>query len=524
MKFGERAIFGIKASKDRWDRYQAQAAARRKDRDMKKMSKHFKKDILRGSIQQQQTHVISEQLAPHKSAKRRFQKLHLMDALYSETELWYRVVTEQGKLPYGVSVDDLLKPEFANGLTVSCLRPVRVEYNSKDPSKGLWIVVEYEESNRGVPLQLAFNKAFEMIPVSRPPLTFALGAVQGGAIRLLDLGTFPHLIIGGSTGYGKSNMLNQIIVTIVRRNRPSEVQLYLFDMKNGNELKPYRNLPHVAKFVKKKEDVIPALDELRKLVDERWVLFDSKNKKDIRGWNATQPEKLPIIAVIFDELATIMLDKDYRSEVETKLSDLAAVCRSTGVHIVFATQRPSTDVVTGLLKVNFDGRIGFAVPTIYDSRTILDEGGAENLRGYLGRALYIERGGSIEAQTPLLTEEVRDDHLRIVQKEHHITEDGQPEVDIIDVLSYALENLDGKLPYRVLLDEFRPMGMTEPKLFAMLNEASQRGIMLDGKPYKVVKGKGRNATRLVPVRQSALTTLIKGRRNADELDTEKMTA
>jgi hypothetical protein len=524
MKFGERAFLGIQATRQRLLKKERDAAARQLDKDMRKLGKQWKKDLIRGCTQQEEYHVVREDLQPNKSAKRRFQQIKLMDPLYSETEMWFRVITEGGKLPFGVSIATLLKPEFAINLGASVQRTVRVEYDLKDPSKGLWFVVEIDGSMRGVPLELTFNKAFDLIPESRSPLTVVLGAIQGGHIELIDLEDGPHWILAGSTGYGKSNMLNQIIVTILRRNKPEDVQMYLFDLKSGVELKPYKDLPHVVKFVKRKEDVLGALQEIRALVDERLALFEAKNKKKLRDWNATQKEKLPIVLVLFDELATILLDKDYKTDVETALSDLGAISRATGVNIVFCTQRPSTDVVTGLLKVNFDGRIAFAVPTVYDSRTVLDEGGAENLRGYQGRAMMIRRGFPIEAQTPLLTDEVRDDHLRIIRSQYHLPGENAPQVTISDLLLYSLENLDGKLPYRVLLDEFKPMGMTEPRLFAMINEASERGIVLHGKLYKIVKSKGRAGTRIVPVRQSALRTLIKGRKNADETEAEKMTA
>lgn len=516
MKWGEKAFFSQESRRDREIRRQLERERRKEDRQFAKMWKYFGKRLVNAFIQQQMMHVTSEKTRPNifqrlKGRKRR-QLVKLVDPFWNSQELWYRVKTEDGFLPWGTNIADFLKPELVEDLKLSVMRGVRIEYDQQRPWLGLWVVVEPFESVRGLPTELMFSKAIEMIPDSRPPLTFVLGAIEGGGIKLLNLEDFPHLLLAGATGYGKSNMERQIITTFVKRNSPRDIQLYLFDMKHGGEFQPFRNLPHVAKFVERKEDVLPALDELHQIVRDRWDLFKTKGKLKLRDWNATQrDQKLPVIAAIFDELGTVMLDKKYRNDVEAKISDLASICRSAGICLIVSTQRPSSDVITGLIKVNFDGRIAFSMPSGYDSRTVLDIFGAEGLRGHKGRAVFMEGVVPIEAQTPLLTDAVRDDYLRQIRSDNNLAEDDSIQVRMEDVLLYGLEQLDGKLPYRVLLEEFSPLGLTEPKLMDMLREAERRGAVIDGQPYRVIPGKQGKSRRIEKVRQSALQTILKGK-------------
>ncbi len=507
MRPGERSWFSREAIRERDIQRKIDAEHRREDKELKKTWKFFKKRLINAFIQQQMFHVTSEKNKPtifqRLGGRRRRQVVQLVDAYWNSTELWYRVRTEDGFLPFGVRIVDLLNPDLVKDLMGSVMRPVRIEWNEVHPDRGLWVVVEPYGSVRGLPSELPYSKALDVIPDSRPPLTYVVGATQGGKILIRDLEKQIHMFVAGTTGYGKSVFLNQLIITILLRAKPSEVQFYLFDMKNGQELQAYEGLPHVAKFIKRKDDVVDALKQINAEIERRQRMFAAKNIKNLRDWNATQPDKLPRLVLIFDELAEILLDKRYKDEVEDCLESFAATARSSGGHLVSCTQSPRSDVVTGRLKVNVPVRISFAVPSFHDSMTVLDRPGAEQL-SQVGRALLRQGNELIEVQCPNLTEDMLKELLKQVRSEYGAY-DGDPEVTIADLVIYALDHLEGNMPHRTLFDEFNPLGLSDPRLREMLKELKTTGFILDGKPYRVIPGKGSRPSRIVEVTQKRLS-------------------
>lgn len=213
-------------------------------------------------------------------------------------------------------------------------------------------------------------------------LTFALGRTVEGALKYADLSRMPHLLIGGSTNSGKSICLNALIASLTYRATPREVRLIMIDPKRV-ELSLWDGIPHllhpVVKDVKQAAGIFrAALQEM----DRRYDKFSLMGTRNIEGYNArvaTPEEKLPYIVIIVDELADLMMQQG--PEVETSICRLAQLARATGIHLVIATQRPSVDVITGLIKANIPSRIAFSVSSGIDSRTILDLTGAERLVG-----------------------------------------------------------------------------------------------------------------------------------------------
>jgi S-DNA-T family DNA segregation ATPase FtsK/SpoIIIE len=215
-----------------------------------------------------------------------------------------------------------------------------------------------------------------------------LGKGAGGEAVAADLSRMPHLLIAGATGSGKTVCLNTIVCCLLLHNTPSEVRLVMIDPKRV-ELTPYNSIPHLATPVI--VDTSKALNTLRWLsqeMDQRYQKLATAGARNIEGYNKNKQgeEKLPYMVLIIDELADLMMAGF--DEVEHILCRLAQLARAIGIHLVVATQRPSVDVVTGLIKANFPTRISFAVTSQVDSRTILDIGGAEKLLGR-GDMLYM---------------------------------------------------------------------------------------------------------------------------------------
>jgi DNA segregation ATPase FtsK/SpoIIIE, S-DNA-T family len=232
-------------------------------------------------------------------------------------------------------------------------------------------------------------------------LQIGLGRDITGEAVLAELNKMPHLLVAGATGSGKSVCINGIITSILMRAKPHEVKLMMIDPKMV-ELNVYNGVPHLLAPVV--TDAKKASQALKKVVNEmerRYELFSHTGTRNIEGYNeyikrynneeeANQP-LLPFIVVIVDELADLMMVAS--SDVEDSITRLAQMARAAGIHLIIATQRPSVDVITGVIKANIPSRIAFAVSSMTDSRTILDMGGAEKLLGR-GDMLFLPVGSS----------------------------------------------------------------------------------------------------------------------------------
>ena len=213
-------------------------------------------------------------------------------------------------------------------------------------------------------------------------LAFALGKDVAGNEVVTDIAKMPHVLIAGATGSGKSVCINTMIASIIYKAKPSEVKLVMIDPKVV-ELSVYNGIPHLL--IPVVTDPKKAAGALAWAVQEmvnRYSLFASKNVRDIKGYNEAieeQGHKLPQIVIIIDELSDLMMVSP--KDVEDSICRLAQMARAAGMHLVIATQRPSVDVITGIIKANIPSRIAFSVSSQVDSRTILDMAGAEKLLG-----------------------------------------------------------------------------------------------------------------------------------------------
>ena len=236
---------------------------------------------------------------------------------------------------------------------------------------------------------------------SKAKLKLAIGKGTLGDISILDLVEMPHLLIAGTTGSGKSVSLNTIIVSLLYQLKPEEVKFVIIDPKKV-EMSLYRGLEnhYLLKFngidesiITKKDNAILALRSLEKEMDSRYDLLAEAGKRNISEYNdmmkKSKKDLMPYIVLMIDELADLMMYSP--RDVEAPIARLAQLARAVGIHLIVATQRPSVDVITGVIKANFPARIAFQVATKIDSRTILDENGADKLIGK-GDMLYQKPG------------------------------------------------------------------------------------------------------------------------------------
>lgn len=287
------------------------------------------------------------------------------------------------------------------------LKAQRVRVEAPIPGKGrVGIEVPNRERDPVVIRELLENRAFSR---GRGKLNLALGKDISGEVRIADLAGMPHLLVAGATGAGKTVCVKALLASLLFQHTPDELQLMLIDPKMV-ELSIFNDIPHlITPVVTEPKKAASALNWLITEMEERYRLFADLRVRNIEVYNQSVENgeieiegggdghslhvvrKLPYIVCVIDELADLMML--VRSEVEDAIARLAQLARAVGIHLIIATQRPSVDVLTGVIKANFPARLSFQVSSRVDSRCILDEIGAERLIG-MGDLLYLPAGQS----------------------------------------------------------------------------------------------------------------------------------
>ncbi len=285
---------------------------------------------------------------------------------------------------------------------------------------------------------------------SKAAIPVALGKNINGQPALLDMAKAPHLLIAGATGSGKSVCMNTLMLSLLYRFSPDELKLILVDPKVV-EFSGYNSLPHLVTPVVTSVKKVPlVLRWAIKQMEWRYEILSKAGVRNIAGFNSRTPaeeeilddegdpipERLPYLIIIIDELADIMMTA--KSEVETSLARIAQLARAVGIHVIVATQRPSVNVITGIIKANFPTRIAFQVTSVVDSRTILDGKGAESLLGR-GDMLFKPPGGSKLERT----QGAMVDDLEIERVVKFVSEQAQPEY-LEEILSLGKGSGDSK--------------------------------------------------------------------------------
>ncbi len=279
--------------------------------------------------------------------------------------------------------------------------PIRIE--APIPNTNM---VGIEIPNKDVSLvrlrELLASKPFQKAP---SPLAIVLGKDVAGLAQVGTIESMPHLLIAGATGSGKSIFINTLILSLLYRNSPSLVRMILVDPKRV-ELSLYNGIPHLlTPVITEPDKTINALKWAVKEMDRRYRLLAESGSRNLSSFNANNPdEAMPLIVIVIDELADLMAT--HARDVEGMIVRLAQMARAIGIHLVLATQRPSVNVITGLIKANIPTRVAFNVASQIDSRTILDGGGAEKLLGS-GDMLFLpgDRAKPVRLQGGFVSEE-----------------------------------------------------------------------------------------------------------------------
>lgn len=352
-----------------------------------------------------------------------------------------------------------------------------------------------EVANQNVAM-VSLREVLENNPKNNPDekLQIALGRDISGEAMMANLDKMPHLLVAGATGSGKSVCINGIITSILLRAKPHEVKMMMIDPKMV-ELNVYNGIPHLlAPVVTNPKKAAQALQKVVAEMERRYDLFSHTGTRNMQGYNdyvkkqnelneEKQPE-LPFIVVIVDELADLMMVAS--NDVEDAITRLAQMARAAGIHLIIATQRPSVDVITGVIKANIPSRIAFAVSSSIDSRTILDMGGAEKLLGQ-GDMLLLPVGSSkpTRIQGAFLSDAEVEDVVNYVisqQKAQYVEEmipDDIPEVEgeITDELYHEAVELVVEMQTASVSMLQRKFRIGYNRAARLIDEMEQRGVV-----------------------------------------------
>lgn len=422
--------------------------------------------------------------------------------------IWMKIDTQ--RLPYGVNILDLVDNDIVlTNLSASLRHHVQGRY---DVERGAWLIVERGRGARGIPQLVTYEKMMELMQANAHGLTIPLGETVNSKRIYRNLRDFPHLLIGGATGRGKTSYLNVILAALIERNTPDDLRIVLVDLKGGIEFEIYRGIPHLWKIggsreadgSRKKDEeliapdgivgrtdrVIKLLRRLKVEGENRLNYFRRAGVSNIDEYNARRTKsRMDRIVVVFDEWARVSLSEDGR-EADSLLADITATYRAVGFHVILATQTPTTRVVSTLIKTNFNARLAFGVPDNTASMVILDNIKAKNLSP-VGRSIFKFGIMEIETQVPFIG---KGELLKIIAEAR---EDGgavESGVSLLEILRYSLQQLDGSLAIQRLYEQFREE-IGHHALQDKLRAMDEMLIDIDGVEYIVKPPNGGNIPR-----------------------------
>lgn len=375
--------------------------------------------------------------------------------LYTHEAIYYRI----DKTPFRVSFTDLATDEVARNLSLAIGRECRWIQKTSGDSYGLWLQIGLKTGVAAVPSFFEWQSdetpinALDLLPKTKN-MTVAMGLGENRKFVYEDIRDFPHLIVCGATGGGKSVYMNQVLSTLISRNTPDQLQVVLIDLKGGLEFSSYAKIPHLMRPpVIQPDDVPETLQQLHQEIDRRFKLLHKSESRDIAIWNRKQPNKMPYIIVIFDEIARLMLNPELKRKTESLVDIATAQGRAAGVHLFLCTQVVTSQVISTLIRGNITHRVVFATDET-GSMVALGNQSASNIPGQ-GRMIYRAGNQNYQLQAPMITDS------QISQAIETAMNQGESDqVTDNDLFSLALHNLQGSFSRRDMLEATKAAGVT----------------------------------------------------------------
>lgn len=439
----------------------------------------------------------------------RVEYCHVIDWQVTDDTFYFWIGTFYPyKLPYKVHISHFLEEnELWATLSSNFGSKTWVEYNEAD---GLWVCVERRAGRGQVPNYCTYQELMKEFPKSADPLAFPLGLGVNKKTYILDMDESIHLLIGGQTGGGKSNMVNVLLTTLIKRNPPDKLRLFLADFKRV-EFAYYRNIPHLggdvkwlaksaedeesdskikktvpitdptgndplgAKIVTDANVLIKVTEYIMAEIERRTILLEGKAKK-IGTWNKRYPNKrLSRWVLVIDELADVMLQPKLKAKLEPTLVRIAQLGRAVGIHLVLATQTPKTEVITQLIQNNIPTRIAFRCSTGIASGTMLDgKYDAARLPEIKGRSILRIGGKTVEVQTPYISDMSIREVVSAVKVGDYTTVPTRTVAPDV-IFKYALDELNGYCAVVDIFNHFRTEGVTQLEVKEILKDYQVKG-------------------------------------------------
>lgn len=447
----------------------------------------------------------------HVTHRVRFEEIQpTPDAIYYKIKVTRKVLFGfKPALPQGVYAQKLVAPETLTELTAACQRQVTGKITQNN---GVWVIVNRLNAQDGLLEYVTLEQLLRNYPeTNRPLLPLPIGVGEARQITWINLTQHPHILIGGSTGGGKSNIIRAIICTLIQMHSPDEVQFILVDLKEGTEFRPFESIPHLLqKPVTELEDLANMLNQLAQLRRNRGEQMAAVYARDIDVYNARMPKRMPRIVVIVDEYAAIQEDRSLEKVIQGLVMQITARGRSAGIHLILATQNPSIDILPGASKANMAFRLAAPMPTKSASMTILGKGDAAMLPDIPGRMMAMCGAQTWMVQTP----HVRESDYKWAMKAAGEWE-GAPVVELPE--AHGNFRFTDELLIELMLNEFDGVTATKRILklvkedydisFPQLSKQMKRLIdkkelTFQGQQYKFIRaGSGYKLVPVEPVEQ-----------------------
>lgn len=438
-------------------------------------------------------------------------KVTFSNVVAERNAIWLQIATD--KLPYGVSILSCIEDVgILTNLSASLRHHVLGVY---DVEKGAWLCIERGRGVRGIPKMVTYEKMKLLMPKGAHPLTIPLGETVNSKRLYRNLRDFPHMLIAGSTGQGKTSYLNVILAVLIENNTPENLKIVLVDLKNGIEFDMYRGIPHLWKMggekdaqgneipesdqiapegiVGRSDKVIKLLYRLRREGERRLHRFRESKVTNINEYNRGRTKsRMNRIVIMIDEWARVALSPD-GTKADEILSEITATYRAVGFHVILATQTPITRVISTLIKTNFNARLAFGVPSNVASMVILDTGRARALET-VGRSIFQYGTQVVETQVPFIPKK---ELLAILAEARQDGGAVELETSMLEIFRYALNSLDGSLAVQRIYEQFsETIGRND--LVEKLKAMDDLLVDVDGVEYVIMPGHSNIPRMIIP--------------------------
>jgi FtsK/SpoIIIE family len=415
--------------------------------------------------------------------------------------------------PRGVKLEHLADPDTMRNLSLVCGHKVLCKYSNE---KGFYYIVEREMGVRGIPVHVKYDEILSGRPASADGLSLPFGVGENKHTIWKSLAQMQSMLVAGTTGAGKSNVLNVLICTLLRYNSKRRLKLMLVDLKGGVEFSYYVGVPHLlpislppkkagdppreAAIIEDRQDVVPAFEWIVGEGERRLGMLKADHSKHIGEYNYHhQKEPMAHIVCIVDEWADVKLEPKLGKEAEELLINIASRFRAVGIHMIICTQTPNKDVVSIRVKNVLPARLAFACPNIHSSMLIIGNGRAAGLEPS-GRAIFDWGQTQMEIQTPLINNLTVDEMVAsAIRGQWEEVEIRAHDVTDQEIFTWAIRENDAKLQSRELWGKFRMRGLSKDYAEKFCKDADGKTVLVDAGVYKVVPGDRRVPRRMLPI-------------------------